>query len=856
MASLAEWIKNQEGVKSAVAYNDHVDIVYVNGSTGSVEVYDQTLYDDFEFGNRLMAPPAKQGKGNLVGNQEVFIYDAFPYVFPDIDEADSIKTLFEESGFYVNHVREEKCTIDTIESMFQYGYVQFITHGRTDAIATGEIVTPSKLEEYQESMDEEHDLIRQYNLIIKTENGLTYEDDFFCVTDRYISGLQGQFDEAVVFNAACEGFVENSPLAEAFLSHGVVSYWGFNNETPRNYSCAVSQSLVIYLLEGHNVGEIYDYMRSLNQCHDFDVNDINDQFLYVLTTCFEMDGSPEITWYDAPPGPAPGTPEFVDLGLPSGTLWATCNVGANASEEYGDYFAWGETEPKAVYNAGNYRYCNGSENALTKYCNDAGHGYNGFTDNLTTLLPEDDAATANWGNNWRTPTEAEWQELLNNTSITWTAQNGVNGRLFTASNGNSLFMPAAGFTSESGLNLDNYGGRYWSSSLELDNPSNAWNNSFYSGDYGMDSGRRAAGRSVRPVRATSQVTSYVVNATPSPTEGGSIRISGGSQSGTTCTLTATANEGYVFTNWTENGSVVSTLATYSFTLTGNRTLVANFTATPVNYTVSVSTNPTSGGSVTGGGTYQQGQFCTVTASANSGYTFTNWTENGMVVSTEATYSFMVTDNRMLVANFALNSIGGHEYVDLGLPSGTLWATCNVGANAPEEFGDYFAWGEIHPKENYSWNTYQYSYGNTRALTKYCNNSNHGYNGFTDNLTTLLPEDDAAAANWGADWRMPTLDEVVELFRNTNHKSVTYKGMRGMTFTGANGNSIFIPNASCYHGSEFVSGTIALGVFYWTSSLYEGWDYQARYLADGFMGNIVGVDDRSYGLTVRPVRSNR
>ena len=149
----------------------------------------------------------------------------------------------------------------------------------------------------------------------------------------------------------------------------------------------------------------------------------------------------------------------------------------------------------------NYKYCNGSENALTQYCNDASYGYNGFTDNLTTLLPEDDAATANWGNNWHIPTEAEWQELLNNTSITWITQNGVNGRLFTALNGNSLFMPAAGFNFENGLSLGNYGGRYWSSSLDQDNPSNAWNNSFYSGDCGIDSGRRVPGRSVRAVRS-------------------------------------------------------------------------------------------------------------------------------------------------------------------------------------------------------------------------------------------------------------------------------------------------------------------------------------------------------------------
>ena len=144
-------------------------------------------------------------------------------------------------------------------------------------------------------------------------------------------------------------------------------------------------------------------------------------------------------------GGSGGDHGYVDLGLPSGLLWATCNVGAETAEEYGDYFAWGETQPKDYYYWSTYQYCNGSSSTLTKYCNNSSNGYNGYTDNLTTLLPEDDAATANWGSDWRMPTNEEWQELYNNTTVTWTTRNGVDGRLFTASNGNSLFLPAAGF---------------------------------------------------------------------------------------------------------------------------------------------------------------------------------------------------------------------------------------------------------------------------------------------------------------------------------------------------------------------------------------------------------------------------
>ena len=198
--------------------------------------------------------------------------------------------------------------------------------------------------------------------------------------------------------------------------------------------------------------------------------------------------------------------DYVDLGLPSGTLWATCNVGANTPEEYGDYFAWGETKPKDVYSWSTYQYCVGSNNTLTKYCSRSMYGYNGFTDSLTILLPEDDAAIANWGDGWRMPTRQEWQELFNNTTYTWTTQNGVNGGLFTAPNGNSLFLPAAGCFFDDELGYVGSTGYYWMSSLYTDSyPYNAWICYFYSYPVcSMYYHDRGYGRSVRAVRSASQ----------------------------------------------------------------------------------------------------------------------------------------------------------------------------------------------------------------------------------------------------------------------------------------------------------------------------------------------------------------
>ena len=144
---------------------------------------------------------------------------------------------------------------------------------------------------------------------------------------------------------------------------------------------------------------------------------------------------------------------------------------------------------------------------------------------------------------------------------------------------------------------------------------------------------------------------YNITVSANPTNGGTVTGGGSYNQGQSCTVTATANSGFTFANWTENGSVVSTQASYTFSVTGNRTLVANFTAQPVNYNIAVSANPTNGGQVSGGGSYQQGQSCTVNATANSGFTFAKWTENGSVVSSQASYTFSVTGNRTLVANF-------------------------------------------------------------------------------------------------------------------------------------------------------------------------------------------------------------
>ena len=187
--------------------------------------------------------------------------------------------------------------------------------------------------------------------------------------------------------------------------------------------------------------------------------------------------------------------EYVDLGL--SVKWATCNMGASSPEEYGDYYAWGETETKSTYDWNTYKWCKGSENTLTKYCTDSDYG---TVDNKTVLDPEDDVAHVKWGGNWRMPTDAEMTELRENCTWTWTTHGGKNGYKVTGPSGNSIFLPAAGCRLlDSSLYSAGSYGSCWSSSLDAGFPYRAWYVYFGSSDVYRYYGSRFCGLSVRPV---------------------------------------------------------------------------------------------------------------------------------------------------------------------------------------------------------------------------------------------------------------------------------------------------------------------------------------------------------------------
>ena len=177
-------------------------------------------------------------------------------------------------------------------------------------------------------------------------------------------------------------------------------------------------------------------------------------------------------------------PHAIDLGLPSGTKWACCNVGANSPAESGDFFAWGEITPKTYFGESNYKwYIGGDDHNITKYCSNSDYG---TVDNIIGLQLEDDAAYVNWGPEWRMPGTAQMNELLENCSSEWTKVNGMGGYLFKSNANNAaLFFPAAGWYNNNGLHGFGTDGTYWSRfNAYSTRPDVAWILGFRYGDMG------------------------------------------------------------------------------------------------------------------------------------------------------------------------------------------------------------------------------------------------------------------------------------------------------------------------------------------------------------------------------------
>jgi len=528
---------------------------------------------------------------------------------------------------------------------------------------------------------------------------------------------------------------------------------------------------------------------------------------------------------------------FVDLGL--SVKWATCNIGAETPEQQGLLYAWGETAPKEEYTWDNYKF--GPDTALSKYCAKPDVAWHGFTDAKTTLELSDDAAHVNWRGRWRMPTQAEWKELIEKCTWTQTEYMGVKGYDVKAANGNRIFLPAP---DENAL--------YASSSLIETRPGEALHLSIFDQYDVLTAQYRYRAYSVRAVYGSVLAPYCLVNFDANGGEG--IMHPQQFSKGALIPLTEVrfTKQASVFSSWNTkaDGSGTSYTDRDVVSLTENITLYAQWKP---GYTITFDANGGEGIMKQQVFDYGVSQAINKNLFTRHAFLFDGWNvkADGSGQSYTDGETIFIDNHLILYAQWkrdaSFGEENGHYYVDLGLPSGLKWATCNVGAATPEAYGDYFAWGETTPNNNYDWSTYKYCNGSYSTLTKYNTSSDYGT---LDNKTILDLSDDAARVNWGGSWRMPTREELDELRDNCTWSWTTKNGIKGYKVTSIiNGNSIFLPAAGYRGGTSYDVGSHGR---YWSSSLYESTPYNARSL--GFGSGRVGWDylRRYRGHAVRAV----
>ena len=461
-------------------------------------------------------------------------------------------------------------------------------------------------------------------------------------------------------------------------------------------------------------------------------------------------------------------PHVIDLGLPSGTKWSCCNVGADTPEGYGGYYAWGETEEKSTYSWSNYIHCDGSRETVHDIGSDiAGTQY--------------DVAHVKWGGSWVMPSRSQLDELRSNCTLeSETVNDVICAKITSKTNGSSILLPAAGFRYDSKLV---YVGQYaliWTST-KYPNNMNGYPGGAYYYYFNVNSGsmfynpyERYDALNVRPIYVGDTYKAFEVSKS-------NVELFAGRRT----TVEITSGSGYYKVSSSAPNVAEASLSGSTITIKGVSAGLAVVVVTD-------------------------------TKSGSSQY---------IIATVKQAYLTCPDDHHPHV-------------IDLGLPSGTLWSCCNVGADTPEGYGGYYAWGETKEKSTYDWNTYIHCDGSKET----CHDLGSDIAG---------TEYDVAHVKWGGSWVMPSVIQVLELKNNCTYEWTTVNGVKGGKFTSkANGGSIFLPAAGVRSGSDLLGAGSLGGI--WPSTQYPSNSYSAYYLNFNPDGTNTVILTRNFGFPVRPV----
>ena len=583
-------------------------------------------------------------------------------------------------------------------------------------------------------------------------------------------------------------------------------------------------------------------------------------------------------------------PHMIDLGLPSSTKWACCNVGATKPEENGGYYAWGETKEKDEYVWENYTHYDQSTN--TSYSNS---GFINIGSDISNTSY--DVAHTQWKESWQMPTAEQYNELIDKTIYTWTNQNGVNGMLFIGTNGNSIFIPAAGDKWNKESFDKGERGSYWSSTQHGAKEA-AWCLFVNSEGTTVDANTRYGGMTVRPVQPgiiieTGEATN--IKTTTATLNGKMENYDKDDKSFKFVFLYSTSEDiqnspdgRTVEAACDENGNLTADLSdltdytTYYYSAAykeGNADYVLGEVMsfkTQVKVTTTENPNTTiisatlqgvcsKGVSIAGFSVKKEGEsdYTQYEAYPDENGNYSAEVEGLDIDTKYFYYAFAQADDQTYKGtefSFTTKPLCPDDHhphmIDLGLPSGTKWACCNVGAEKPEESGGYYAWGETYEKDEYSWDTY--------SLYDVNRLENGGY--FDVPVDISGTELDVAHVRWGNKWRMPSKTEFEELISVCTYKRIIYYDkLFGYSydyfilFKGPNERYVAFPQTGLRQNSSPI--TNFSGLNYWSSTRDTSTNkefvtgrsgYRDAFSLSGYEILIVTDFNRLQGFAVRPV----